>query len=283
MAALRVNAPIDTRDQPMEICVDIGGLPFLLRSLDAGFLAMLRRRYAVFLRPPPLPESAGEPCICLDIDLVRPTRRADRDELEVGFEAGRWLMRRGDFRAQWDPASRHGTVRQYAYPYAIDSVIRIIMSLTLARRGGFLLHSASAVRGGRAFLFCGVSGAGKTTIARMAPPDATLLSDEISCVRRLGAAYQAFGTPFAGELGISGERVAAPIGALYFLRKGPRNRIAALDPARAAALLLRNILFFAHDPALVERVFATACDFTARVAAAELTFRPDETVWELIA
>jgi len=61
---------------------------------------------------------------------------------------------------------------------------------------------------------------------RLAPPDATLLTDEISCVRQTATGYHAFGTPFAGELGIPGEEIAAPIAALYFLRKGPRNGIA---------------------------------------------------------
>jgi hypothetical protein len=197
-------------------------------------------------------------------------------------KAGHWLMRRGDFRAEWNPTTGRGTVRQPAQPYAIDSVIRIILSLVLAHGGGFLLHAASAVRGGRAFLFSGVSGAGKTTIARMAPAGAILLSDEISCVRRTGIGYHAFGTPFAGELEIPGAEIAAPIAALYFLRKGSHNAIGPIQPQRAAATLLRNILFFADDAALAGQVFATACDFAARVAVAELTFRPDPAVWELL-
>jgi len=260
------------------ICVRIGGLPFVLSACNRGFVAMLKHRYANFLC-----EAGQDAAIRLDINLVAPSCKEDDDDLQIRFEAGRWQMGRGDFRAEWNPASGHGVVCQPAYHYAIDSVMRIILSLTLARGGGFLLHSAGAIRNGRAFVFCGVSGAGKTTIARLAPPDAILLSDEISCVRRIGAGYHAFGTPFAGELGIAGEQVAAPIAAMYFLRKGPRNAIGSLDPARAAATLLRNILFFTDDAALIGGVFATACDFMARVAAAELTFKPDKSVWELIA
>jgi hypothetical protein len=45
------------------------------------------------------------------------------------------------------------------------------------------VHAASAVRNGRAFVFAGISGTGKTTISRLAPPDVTLLTDEISYVR----------------------------------------------------------------------------------------------------
>jgi hypothetical protein len=175
-------------------------------------------------------------------------------------------------------------VRQSANPYSIDSVIRIIHSLVLAQNcAGFLLHSASAIREGRALLFSGVSGAGKTTIARLAPPDAALLTDEISYVRRLDSGYYAFGTPFAGELGTAGHNVAAPIGALYLLAKGPHHRIRPLLPSLAAQKLLRNVLFFGEDRTLVETLFGLTCDFIARVPVFELTFKPEPAVWELIA
>ncbi len=74
-------------------------------------------------------------------------------------------------------------VRQNANPYSLDSVLRILHSLILAERGGFLLHAASAICDGRAYLFSGVSGAGKTTMTRLAPADITLLTDEISYLR----------------------------------------------------------------------------------------------------
>ncbi len=43
---------------------------------------------------------------------------------------------------------------------------------------------------------------------------------------------------------------------------------------------MRNILFFAEDPALVEKLLASACDFVARVPIRRLTFYPDAKVWE---
>ena len=130
-------------------------------------------------------------------------------------------IERGDFHARWDPRTGRGRVRQNANPYSLDSVLRIVHSLILAERGGFLLHSASAICEGRAYLFSGVSGAGKTTMTRLAPADVTLLTDEISYVRPSGGGYAAFGTPFAGELAKAGENCAAPVSALFFLEQGP--------------------------------------------------------------
>ena len=48
---------------------------------------------------------------------------------------GRWHLERGDFRAEWDPATRRGRIRQSANPYSIDTVLRIVHTLVLARRG----------------------------------------------------------------------------------------------------------------------------------------------------
>lgn len=260
-----------------QAAIAIGDMPIGVRSARQDFIRMLERRYAGFMIAP---ADAG---IQFDIDIVEGPEVIADEDLEVSCAAGRWTMTRGDFRAEWDPAARHGRVRQEVFPYAIDAVLRIVHSLELAESGeGFLLHSASAIRNGRAFLFSGVSGAGKTTISRLAPADATLLSDEISYVRLIGERYFAFGTPFAGDLGISGEKVMAPLRATYFLKKGDRNRISPVSPAAAVSTLLRNVLFFADDERLVEKVFQTACEFVSRVPVFELTFRPDEEVWNLI-
>jgi len=260
----------------------------------------------------------------------------------VRRENGLWKIGRGDFRAEWDPTSGHGWVRQSAQPYAIDGVLRILHSLVLARQGGFLVHAASAVRNGRAFVFAGESGTGKTTISRLAPPDVTLLTDEISYVRKqvsgvrcqvsgsgtqaspsgelalgsygssqesgvrsqeksfnrqskiedrqsltpdtghLTPAFIAYGTPFAGELARLGQKVEAPLAALFLLKQGAENRIEPLSEGQAVRELLRQVLFFAHDEELVGMVFQTVCEFVRRVPVRRLVFTLDPRVWELI-
>ena len=252
--------------------VEIGGIAIALHTEDAHFSGLLRERYAGFLS-----ESRAE--VALEFDLIPPGPGSD-DDVRVRRDGGDWLLERGDFMAHWNPETGRGRVRQTANPYALDSVLRILHSLVLASRGGFLLHAASGISEGRAFLFSGVSGAGKTTISRLAPPEATLLTDEISYVRPQGEGYAAFGTPFSGELAKAGENTNAPVGALFFLEKGPENRIEEIAPAEAVRRLMRNMLFFAEDAALVERLLATACDFVQKVPVRRLTFYPDGRVWD---
>ncbi len=258
------------------VSIEIGGMAIALRTQDPLFHQLIESRYTGFVGTSPSSH------LEFDVDLCEPSESAIDEDLEVKIEDGEWLLKRGDFRARWNPETRQGRIRQACSPYAIDSVLRIVHSLILARQGGFLIHAASAIRGGRAFLFSGVSGVGKTTISRLAPPDATLLTDEISYVRREGDRYIAFGTPFAGELARVGENRCAPLSALFLLEQGSQNRIEPVGPSEALRRLLRNILFFADDPELVKLVFQSACEFASLVPIHRLVFVPDQRVWDII-
>jgi hypothetical protein len=237
---------------------------------------VLQERYSSFVTSPRGARFEFE------IELAPPGLISEDDNVRVRFDAGRWCLDRGDFHAEWNVSSAQGHIRQTANPYSIDAVLRIVHTILLAEEGGFLLHAASAVRNGRAFLFTGVSGAGKTTISRLAPPDAVLLTDEISYVRKQSAGYFAFGTPFTGELAKLGENINAPIAALYLLAQGPQNRIEPVSSAEAVRALLSNILFFADDAELVRLMFQSACEFVGRMPVYRLTFLPDTRVWEMI-
>jgi hypothetical protein len=268
----------------LSVVIAIGGVPVRVNTSDPSFLEMLKRRYAGFV----MGEGNGEAAdqvhaeFEFDIDLATPVANDREAPVRVTLHSGRWRLERGDFLAEWEPASRRGWIRQSPNPYSIDAVLRIVHTLLLARQGGFLLHSASAIRNGKAFLFAGVSGAGKTTISRLAPPDTTLLTDEISYVRMQDNVYVAYGTPFTGELAKIGENTLAPVAALYLLAQGPENRIDPVSAADAGRELLTNILFFAEDAEFVRLAFQSACDFVDRVPVYRLTFVPDARVWEII-
>jgi hypothetical protein len=296
-----------TAVQIHEITIEIGGMAVCLRTESAEFRRMLEERYAGFVTPAsraartgaPAPHDlAGQPGAAvphnpfvLEMELLPAGAVGADEDVRVRRQGERWVLTRGDFRAEWEPKARRGWVRQTANPYSIDSVLRILHTMLLAEEGGFLLHGASAIRNGKAFLFSGRSGAGKTTISRLAPREATLLTDEISYIRKDGRGrpsphdsrgYVAFGTPFAGELAKVGDNVSAPIAALYFLEQAPQNRIGKISSAEAVQRLMQNILFFAEDERLVAKVFEAAGDFLSQVPAYRLEFAPEEKVWELI-
>jgi hypothetical protein len=266
------------------VTVEIGGIPIALHPSDPAFCDLLESRYESFASR----NSATQPACSFDIHLAAEGRESDenvRVTREVTGSGPLWNFRRGDFDATWNPRTGHGRIAQCPNPYSIDTVLRITHSLVLAEQGGFLLHAASAIRNQNAFLFAGVSGAGKTTMSRLAPPDATVLTDEISYVRRSAASsnnYVAFGTPFAGELARIGANTSAPLKALYLLVQGPENRFQPIAKIDAARAIMRHVLFFAEEKDLVAKVFDSVLDFVSRVHVAQLVFTPDARAWELI-
>jgi len=265
-----------TAAERLEVVIEIGHLPIRLCVNDPSFIRLLETRYAGFVT------SRREARFEFEIEIAPEAFGSADEDVRVQWDSECWRLDRSDFHAEWNPATARGKIRQTANPYSIDSVLRIVHTILLAPTGGFLLHASSAVRNGRSFLFAGVSGSGKTTMARLVPPDAKLLTDEISYVCRRGAQYYAFGTPFVGELARAGENVSAPVAAVYLLAKGAENRIEPMGQGESARALLENILFFAKEPEMVDLVFEAACDFVSCVPVHRLVFKPEADVWELI-
>ena len=141
--------------QSSSVIVEIGGLPIRLRCDNPDFVRQIQERYAGYL------SFSDEARFDFEIELAPPGTKSGDDDVSVNWESGRWLMERGDFRAEWNPATARGRIQQTINPYSLDSCLRIVHTLLLAGEGGFLLHASSAIRNGRAFLFSGVSGAGQ--------------------------------------------------------------------------------------------------------------------------
>jgi hypothetical protein len=258
------------------LVVNIGGIPIRLRTVDSGFHQLLHTRYFGFLG------SADGTFREVSIELAPDAQFNSQSGARARLQNGVWMITRRDFQGFWNPGVQRGQVRQTANPYSIDSFLRIVHTLILAEEGGFLVHASSVIRNGGAFLFAGPSGAGKTTIASLAPSDTTLLTDEISYVRFKRGEYHAWGTPFAGELASSGENVSAAVAGVFFLSKGATNQVDLVSSGEAVRELLKSILFFSDDWVLVRQVFKSACGFISGVPARRLTFVPDVRVWELI-
>ena len=156
-------------------------------------------------------------------------------------------------------------------------------SLALLPVGALLVHAASLGRAGRAWMFPGPSGSGKTTLTRLSA-DADLLSDEISIVRVDADGPRCYGSPFWGDLGRPGENHAVPLAAIHFLRHAERHVGGCRSPRGAPwPRCCPTCSSSRASPHLVARVLEVAAALTAAVPCFKLGFRPEPSVWEVIA
>ena len=200
--------------------------------------------------------------------------------VDVYTEDGRVIIKGRDFEGYLDLDALEGEM-EIPSEESFESFLRVTFSLILPNNNGIVIHASSLARDGKAYVFPGKSGVGKTTIAKSSP-DATLLTDEISIIRGIGEKPIAYGTPFHGNLEIPGENTCAPIAGLYFPVKDRENYLEKLNPRSALEKLLPNVVFFGQDQEPVRKVFYLAYELVASLPCYDLHFRPDPSFWSCI-
>ena len=171
---------------------------------------------------------------------------------------------------------------RFAPDYPLDE---LLFQHRLARDGALQVHACGLVAGRRRLaLFCGVSGAGKSTTARLwrrLVPGVRILSDDRIVLREHARGILGYGTPWHGEAGFA-LAARAPLGAVFFLKQAKATAAHRLPAPEAAALLLARSFVPPWDALAVGR----ALDLCARAAESVpcflLEFRPDRTAVETV-
>ena len=239
------------------------------------------------------------------LDVGRASARPGRAEARPAFDSGAvWRLYQDPegFRIEcrsetfgdepyktaiFDDSFTRGTV--YVMPavehlnpldYPLDEVL---IANLLARGRGVELHSCGVIdREGRGHLFVGVSGAGKSTTARLwGDRAAGIVSDDRVIVRERDGAMWMYGTPWHGEAELSMPE-GVPLTGVYLLVQAETNALRALDPAEAVARLFRCTFPLFHDAAALEFTLSFLERLTAAVPVRELRFTRDPGVVDLV-
>ncbi len=168
------------------------------------------------------------------------------------------------------------------HEYALDSLLRILLTMVLLPRSGFLLHAATVVRDGRAYVFTGRSGAGKSTVASLSPAG-TVLTDEISLLRFTDGHWHAYGTPFWGEFRAAGQNEHYPIAGIYTLVQAPEDRLEQLTTKEILRALLPCVLFFTSKPDANEELLRLLLGMVRQIPCYQLHFRRCREFWKVVA
>lgn len=97
---------------------------------------------------------------------------------------------------------------------------------------GMMLHASAVEMHGKAFLFSGPSGMGKSTHTRLWQQvfgtEARVFNDDKPALRFLDGKWYAYGTPWCGKDSIN-KNVKVPLVGICFLKQAAENRIRRLD------------------------------------------------------
>jgi hypothetical protein len=150
------------------------------------------------------------------------------------------------------------------------------------RHNGFILHSSVVRYEGQALLFCGASGAGKSTQAQLWEKyrQGEILNGDRCVIMKRGDRFYGCGSPYCGSSGIY-RKEDAPIRAIILPVKAAENRVERMKPEEALRKLYRETLVNLWDVNFVNQLLDLLQELVLRVPVYSLYCRPDEQATEL--
>lgn len=170
-------------------------------------------------------------------------------------------------------------LRSSSFRFAIDNATMLLFAFSTTARRTLLFHSSVTIRDGKAYMFLGHSGTGKSTHSRqwqITFPDAWLLNDDNPIVRILsdGTAY-VYGSPWSGKTPCYKQKTA-PIQAIVQLAQAPQNSIQKLRMVKAYPYILSSVSGLKTKPAMMDDLYESIANLLEKVSVYKLDCLPNE-------
>ena len=167
---------------------------------------------------------------------------------------------------------------------AFENLFRVAACYRLFGEGALVMHSAAFTDGSRGFLFCGRSGAGKTTLCGLADElELGVLSDELNAVTPSNGSFELRAMPFAGDFGGAPEpRPPYPLTGLLGLAHGPAPLVRRCSKAEAVSRIVASCPYVNADPLLVDELTSRVANLVERNPLRILSFAKDTAFWSVL-
>jgi hypothetical protein len=257
--------------------LSIAGIGVSLICDDPRLVAELNRHYQAF------PHSGG---IHLEVD-VQIVDAADEERLilEPGadFKNGLLCFTNPGYEGFVDEVHGAGSLcvsRTHPIEY-IEYYLRVAYALLAFHTGGILFHAAGIVRQGKAYLFFGHSGSGKTTVSRLSSND-LVLNDDLNLLLPGESGWVAYATPFWNPNQVQPTPSQAPLAGLYRLVQDKRVFLEEVGSGQALAELISSVPVIPLDPLRSLGLLARSRRLIDQVPLFRLHFLPDDTFWQVV-
>lgn len=154
----------------------------------------------------------------------------------------------------------------------------------LLRFDGLMLHASAVELNGKAYLFSGPSGMGKSTHTKLWQqvfgPAAQVFNDDKPALRFIDGKWYAYGTPWCGKDGIN-QNKKVPLAGICFLKRGEENNIRQLTAIEAIPSIVSQTRRKFHNPELANLMLKHVERLVTMIPVYELYNRPEPEAVQL--
>ena len=225
------------------------------------------------------------------------TDRSDEDmpRIEMYRRGGEWLFLLSvnrdtevvcSIRCDKNWSDVHVTMKEGYERFAIDNAAMLIYAFRTVSLNTLLFHSSVTVRDGKAYMFLGHSGTGKSTHSRQwlaAFEEAWLLNDDNPVVRiSESGEVRVYGSPWSGKTACYVAK-DAPVQALVQLAQAPENKIERLRMTQAYPYILASVSGLKILPESMDAIYGSIARLLELCPVYRLECLPDTAAAQLCA
>jgi ABC-type glutathione transport system ATPase component len=252
----------------------IGEMKILINSPQREFSQKLKKHFEAFV------EENSQPDFTFEIEKFQKLPLKNFSEpFSLTFKKDILWVQRASFEAVIDFQKKKIVVKKlYPGVTAVENLLRFFLSWYLiSAQRGVLVHASSLLWQGRGYLFCGESGAGKSTILTLCR-QALPLNDELSLIQKKHTQYYLYSTPFLGKEKYLFHQRSSPLERIYFLKKANLSLQKKLSQTEAIFHFLPRIVLFSQQKEVGEQVLQIVSQIIDKVDAYELFFKKNDFI-----
>lgn len=177
---------------------------------------------------------------------------------------------------EWDLWIENSGAETDPLDYPLDGLILYYLT---AIKADIMIHASGVNYGGSGYIFSGVSGKGKTTMADLwYNIGAQVIHDDRLIIRCIDGEYRMFNTPVYRD----DEPSESSIDRIFLIDHSFENKIIPLKEASAVTLLMANCIQHNYSPDMIARFLGSVSLMCSKIPVSTLSFKPDRSIIEYI-
>jgi len=160
--------------------------------------------------------------------------------------------------------------------YPLDGLLLYYLTVV---SGDIMIHASGVNYSGKGYLFSGISGRGKSTMAKLWDKHgARVIHDDRLILRREGRGCSMFNTPVYNNE----KPCESWLDRIFIIEHGTENKIVPVSGAECVSLIMANCIQHNWTPDIIARLLESVSALADNIPAARLYFKPDHGVIDLI-